>query len=341
MAYTEEQLEQQRQRKRQQQKQHLQERTIINELTIVPSYLGLLTICVHCEAKKFKGKLSGFCCNNGNVKLADTEALVALQDLFVKIDKIGYDFHNNIRAYNNLFAFTSMGVHLNQHFANGKDSVYTFRVQGGVYHAIGSLLPPIENSPKYLHLYVYNTEHEINNQLQIMPNLCRDTIELLKNILDEVNPFVANFRYLSILENIANYKLIIKADHRLDQRTYNAPTASQVAAIWVESSNPSEFLSNKDNKKTMLTEYFHLNATDLEARNYTYSEIPRATSFEDLKYINGYLCHNFKESAQRKNLLEADRSLHECMFDAKQFRSPYTLCNLFSTILVFGEPTDV
>ncbi|CAG8839062.1 6639_t:CDS:2, partial [Gigaspora margarita] len=156
---------------RQQQKQHLQGRTIINELTVVPSHLGLLTICVYCEAKKFKGESSGFCCNNGNVKLADTEAPVALQDLFVRMDEIGYDFCNNIRAYNNLFAFTSMGIRLDQRFAN-------------------------------------------------------DTIELLKNILDEVNPFVANFCYLSTLENIANYKLIIKADHELDQRTYNAPTAS-------------------------------------------------------------------------------------------------------------------
>ncbi|CAG8766826.1 16109_t:CDS:2, partial [Gigaspora margarita] len=70
-----------------------------------------------------------------------------------------------------------------------------------------------------------------------------------------------------------------------------------------ESTNLAEFLSNEDNKKTILTEYFYLNATDLEA--------------------------------------QAERSLHECMFEAKQFRSLYALCNLFLTILVFREPTDV
>ncbi|CAG8778901.1 24853_t:CDS:1, partial [Gigaspora rosea] len=63
------------------------------------------------------------------------------------------------------------------------------------------------------------------------------TIELIKNILDEVNPYVANFRYLSTLDNITNYKLIIKTDNKLDQQTYNTPTTSQVAAVWPENNN--------------------------------------------------------------------------------------------------------
>ncbi|CAG8840417.1 13393_t:CDS:2, partial [Gigaspora margarita] len=132
-------------------------------------------------------------------------------------DKIGKEFRNTIRAYNNLFAFTFLGVRLDQRFANGKNGIYTFRAQGSMYHTISPFLPPVKDTPKYLQLYIYNTEHKIENQLQIMPNLCKDTIELLKNILDEVNPYVANFRYLSILDNITNYKLIIKTDNKLDQ----------------------------------------------------------------------------------------------------------------------------
>ncbi|CAG8675461.1 7977_t:CDS:2, partial [Cetraspora pellucida] len=183
---------------------YYQGRNVIDESTIIPFDLGSLIICVHCEAKKFKGESSGFCCNNKNVKLADTESPIALQNLFVRMNKIGYDLRNNIQAYNRLFAFTSMGVHLDQCLANGKNGVYTFRTQGSIYYAIGSLLPPVEDSPKYLQLYIYDTEHEVNNHLQIMPNLRRDTIELIKNVLNEVNPFV-------------------------------------VAAIWAEDSDPYEF----------------------------------------------------------------------------------------------------
>ncbi|CAG8515045.1 2135_t:CDS:2, partial [Cetraspora pellucida] len=38
--------------------------------------------------------------------------------------------------------------------------------------------------------------------------------------------------------------------------------------------NITKILSDKNSKKTMLTEYFHLNTTDPEARKYTYPKIP-------------------------------------------------------------------
>ncbi|CAG8636276.1 4043_t:CDS:2, partial [Racocetra fulgida] len=71
-----------------------------------------------------------------------TECIAPLEDLFRRLDDVGNEFRCNIRAYNNIFAFTSMGVRIDKNLAN--------------------------------------------------------------------------------------------ANHGLDQRTYNVPTASQVAAIWVE-----------------------------------------------------------------------------------------------------------
>ncbi|CAG8852196.1 38939_t:CDS:2, partial [Gigaspora margarita] len=67
---------------------------------------------------------------------------------------------------------------------------------------------PVDRVPKFLQLYIYDTEFETNNRLSIMPKLRRD---------------------------------ILEADHKLDQRVYNKPTASQVAAIWVEGSDPIEY----------------------------------------------------------------------------------------------------
>ncbi|CAG8734407.1 23865_t:CDS:2, partial [Racocetra persica] len=54
------------------------------------------------------------------------------------------------------------------------------------------------------------------------------------SILDRLNPFVVNFRSISSASNITELRLLIRADHGLDQRTYNMPTTSQVAAVWVE-----------------------------------------------------------------------------------------------------------
>ena len=67
-----------------------------------------------------------------------------------------------------------------------------------------------------------------------MPQLRQNTLEFIKTLLDELNPFVANFRAISSSSNITDLCLRIRADHGLDQRIYNTPTASQVAAVWVE-----------------------------------------------------------------------------------------------------------
>ena len=37
-------------------------------------------------------------------------------------------------------------------------------------------------------------------------------------------------------EHLENYRLTLILDQRLDQRTYNVPMASEVAAVWIEGS---------------------------------------------------------------------------------------------------------
>ncbi|CAG8827270.1 12395_t:CDS:1, partial [Gigaspora margarita] len=67
-----------------------------------------------------------------------------------------------------------------------------------------------------------------------MPKLHYDTLEFIKTLLDQLNPFVTNFCSIFTINNINNLCLLIKADHKLDQHIYNKPIASQVAAIWVK-----------------------------------------------------------------------------------------------------------
>lgn len=56
-------------------------------------------------------------------------------------------FLDNIRAFNNAFQMTSFGA---QQISEGP-FMPTFKIQGQVYHLIGSLLP--ENQPKFLQIY--------------------------------------------------------------------------------------------------------------------------------------------------------------------------------------------
>ncbi|CAG8743721.1 8226_t:CDS:2, partial [Gigaspora rosea] len=125
-------------------------------------------ICSYCHAKLFSGETGGI-----------PETVAYLKDLYTSCDDMGIRFRNNIHAYNSVFAFTSMGVKLDEKLANGKNGVYTFRVQGGIYHAIGFLYPDNE-IPKFLQLYIYDTKHETNNRLAIMPKLRKDTLEMIK-----------------------------------------------------------------------------------------------------------------------------------------------------------------
>ena len=51
----------------------------------------------------------------------------------------GQHFHQNIRKFNQLFAFTSLGVKYDKVLMQMTRGLYTFRIQGQLYHYIGPL----------------------------------------------------------------------------------------------------------------------------------------------------------------------------------------------------------
>ena len=67
-------------------------------------------------------------------------------------------------------------------------------------------------------------------------NLDETIIKKLMRILGQ-NPYVQFFRRLKDLGSFQNLQIRIAANVKQDQRVYNAPSADQVAAIWVEGNN--------------------------------------------------------------------------------------------------------
>jgi hypothetical protein len=65
----------------------------------------------------------------------------------------------NIRQYNCLFVFTSMGANIDNLMNDGRGPP-VFKISGQVHHRIGSLLPMDDTSPKYIQLYIYDTANE-------------------------------------------------------------------------------------------------------------------------------------------------------------------------------------
>lgn len=136
------------------------------------------------------------CCKAGKVKilkfLPRPEPLASL----TRFDgaPLSNKFMKNIRPYNCLFSFTSMGANIDRAMNDGRGPP-VFKICGQVHHRIGSLLPPEGVEPKFIQLYVYDTSNEVRNRLQSLPHDNRSRsdldpgiVESLVHMLDEHNP---------------------------------------------------------------------------------------------------------------------------------------------------------
>ncbi|KAM1161706.1 hypothetical protein ACFX2B_000765 [Malus domestica] len=126
-----------------------------------------------------------------------------------------------------------MGVNVYEQFANARTEVYTFRAQGSIYHQIGSLLPTARTRPRFLQIYIYDTEHQIDNRMLENNGLNRQVVEKTKHVLDQYNPFVHMFRHILDRQDLNTCKLIIR-EQQSTHCQYSLPTISQVAAIFID-----------------------------------------------------------------------------------------------------------
>ncbi|XP_070025095.1 uncharacterized protein [Nicotiana sylvestris] len=152
--------------------------------------------CIHCHAIRFQYETPTFCCGSGSIKLANTEVPIPLYELLIAESEQAKEFRKNIRAYNSIFAFTSVGVTLDKELASSRKGVYAFRAQGQIYHNLPSLLPQNDN-PCYFQLYFFDTDNELSNRISKLQeaNLSEEIVLKISQIMDE-NPYAQFFRRL-------------------------------------------------------------------------------------------------------------------------------------------------
>ncbi|KAI5425836.1 hypothetical protein KIW84_031600 [Lathyrus oleraceus] len=121
-------------------------------------------------------------------------------------------------------------VHVNESLVATGRGIYTFRAQGATYHKIVGFHPNQGSSPRYLQLYIYDTNHELQNRMRENPILNQAVVYKLQKLLHQCNPFVIVFRQLALEPNIEECRLLIK-ERRSNQPQYSLPSASQVATI--------------------------------------------------------------------------------------------------------------
>nr|KAJ0204134.1 hypothetical protein LSAT_V11C500232920 [Lactuca sativa] len=202
------------------------------------------------------------CCGNGKVELPKLkQAPEDYQNLYHSVHPKGKHFLNNIRLFNSMFSFTSMGRKVDSSVNKGKGP-YIFRLSSQNYHCMGNLLPIDGSQPKFSQLYIYDIENELSNRqhaFSTQKDGCKSTsqpldieiIRFLKVMLDSTNELVKCYRMARNCFNASpniDLKLRLIGRRQQDGRTYNLPTASEVAALIV-----SDIGNSIDNRDIIVT----------------------------------------------------------------------------------------
>jgi hypothetical protein len=91
--------------------------------------------------------------------------------------------------------------------------------------------------PEHLQLYFYDGDPTLIHRKEATKDLDQQVVRKVVEIL-RGNPYSEQFRSLGTYkDNLQDYRIELNTDKKLDQRRYNLPVSSEVAAIWVEGSD--------------------------------------------------------------------------------------------------------
>ncbi|KAG2213750.1 hypothetical protein INT45_001288 [Circinella minor] len=138
------------------------------------------------------------CCGYGVVDLPPvlrpSEPLYAL---LTRTNQESSRFRDQIRLYNGVFAFASLGVdHIDENYTNSRGGAYCFRIQGSVYHQIAPLESQAGRPPCFAQIYIYDSEEQLAIRQSVFPNArLIDTVLLnIQEMLEQHNPHVQTFQ---------------------------------------------------------------------------------------------------------------------------------------------------
>ena len=191
-------------------------------------------------------KTESLCCSKGNVQLdAFLQPPVFLQHLYEDVDSNGKHFLTNIRKYNCAFQMTSFGC--SEITMAGFNP--SFRIQGQVYHLIGSIIPAEGESPKFSQIYLIdNQDSEVATRCAIVDGLKPDIIRGINQLLHDSHHYVEVFKVAKeIFEQEAvptNVEVVINETKRPSgehSKRYNRPLSDEVGVLM-----PNDATNNRD-----------------------------------------------------------------------------------------------
>nr|GEU77089.1 DNA helicase [Tanacetum cinerariifolium] len=133
---------------------------------------------------------------------------------------------------------TSLGARVDDSI-NIDRGPYVFKISGQLYHWLGSLCPVEGKRPRFLQLYVYDTDNEVDNRMFHFggnnSDLRRDIVEGLIKLVDNHNVLVQLFR--TAHEKLLNSKVPpfkVRLFNVVCAREYELPTGDMLGVIVYE-----------------------------------------------------------------------------------------------------------
>src|SRR5436190_9365404 len=155
--------------------------------------LGPITnTCKFCRALKWKDESAGMCCNSGKVQLLPLLSLPEpLNSIILGNHPEHPHFMDRVRQYNACFQMTSFGA---KNVTEG-NFMPTFKVQGQVYHRIGSLISSSPDDAKFLQIYfVGEDEREVKLRCGNFPGVKEALVQQLQTMLHGNNIYVRELK---------------------------------------------------------------------------------------------------------------------------------------------------
>ncbi|XP_074352042.1 uncharacterized protein LOC141691202 [Apium graveolens] len=182
------------------------------------------------------------CCKDGQVRLPPEKKPPPFLASLLSGGEKSSHFKKNMRPYNSLFQFTSIGGKIDRKINNG-GGPYCFKLNGQNYHLIGSLKPKDGQPPKFCQLYVYDTENEVVNRMNDVPgsdSLDPEIVQGLLDMLDEHNQLAQGFRYARDRLNLPetdDFHLLLVSSKSASGRPNQVGPSNEVAALLVGDSD--------------------------------------------------------------------------------------------------------
>ena len=246
-------------------------------------------VCNYCRAKKLGNEPPGMCCSNGKVQLAKfQEPPQPLKNLLIGSTSDSKHLLQYIQKYNSAFEMTSFGANI----VTEGGFMQTFKVQGQVYHRIGSLLPEENENSLFLQIYFMgNQENQAQRQCNVNEGTKLNIILSLQEMLHSRNSYVNTFKSVLEFAPLTEYQIVVDADKRPSgehARRFNGPECSEVALIMSGEQHGKRdiILKCRDNTIKWVSETYR----SYDALQYAFWNSSGWGQFQKNNFMHGFLC---------------------------------------------------